>query len=447
MKLLNELIRPAGALVLLLCATVGHAQITIEIDRGYDNPKRIAVVPFGLSATLQGVEDVADIVSFDLARSGQFAPLDPNNMLSQPTQPNEVYFRDWRILKAEYLLIGRTQLEYSGQVTISYTLYDVFNERVLLKEQLSGAPSAIRDVAHVVADTVYEKLTGIPGAFSTKILYVLANDIGTSNPRFRLQLADADGARSRTLFDSREPILSATWAPNGREVAYVSFERGKASIFSHDVESGARQLITDFPGLNSAPAYSPDGRRMALVLSKDGNPEIYTYDFAGRQLRRVTRHHAIDTEPSWTPDGSGLVFTSDRGGKPQIYRVDLASGLTERITFEGDYNARPRLLPDGKHMVFIHRRQGRFHVALLELEKDRLRILTETNLDESPSIAPNGSMLIYATQARGQGILAVVSIDGRVKYRLPSSAGDVREPAWSPFMNAAPGRISGRSGP
>ena len=446
MKLLKQLIRLASAVVALLWAMLGHAQITIEIDRGYDNPKRIAVVPFGLSATLQGVEDVADIVSFDLARSGQFAPLDPNNMLSQPTQPSEVYFRDWRILKAEYLLIGRTQLEYSGQVTISYTLYDVFNERVLLKEQLSGAPSAIRDSAHVVADAVYEKLTGIPGAFSTKILYVLANDIGTSNPRFRLQLADADGARSRTLLDSREPILSATWAPNGREVAYVSFERGKPSIFSHHLESGARQLITDFPGLNSAPVYSPDGRQMALVLSRDGNPEIYVFDLTARQLRRVTRHHAIDTEPSWTPDGSGLVFTSDRGGKPQIYRVDLASGLTERITFEGDYNARPRLLPDGKHMVFIHRRQGRFHVALLELEKDRLRILTETNLDESPSIAPNGSMLIYATQAQGKGILAVVSIDGRVKYRLPSSAGDVREPAWSPFMNAAPDRTSGTSG-
>ena len=447
MKLLNSLIRPVTALLALLWAILGHAQITIEIDRGYDNPKRIAVVPFGVSATLQGVEDVADIVSFDLARSGQFAPLEPDNMLSQPTQPKEVYFRDWRILKAEYLLIGTTQLEYSGQVTISYTLYDVFNERVLLKEKLSAAPSAIRDQAHIVADTVYEKLTGVRGAFSTKILYVLANGVGTSRPRFRLQLADADGARPRTLFDSKEPLLSATWAPDGKQVAYVSFERGKASIFSQDVATGARQLITDFPGLNSAPAYSPDGRQMALVLSRDGNPEIYTFDIAARQLRRVTRHHAIDTEPSWTPDGSGLVFTSDRGGKPQIYRVDLSSGLTERITFEGDYNARPRLLPDGNHMVFVHRRQGRFHVALLELEKDRLRILTETDLDESPSIAPNGTMLIYATQARGQGILAVVSIDGRVKYRLPSSAGDVREPAWSPFMNAAPDGTSGRSGP
>lgn len=447
MKLLNTLIRPVIALVVLLWGILGHAQITIEIDRGYDNPKRIAVVPFGLSATLQGVEDVADIVSFDLARSGQFAPLDSDNMLSYPTQPSEVYFRDWRILKAEYLLIGRTQLEYSGQVTISYTLYDVFNERVLLKEKLSGVPSAIRDNAHLLADAVYEKLTGIPGAFSTKILYVLANDIATSNPRFRLQLADADGARARTLLDSKEPILSATWAPDGKQVAYVSFERGKPSIFSHDLASGTRRLITDFPGLNSAPVYSPDGRQMALVLSKDGNAEIYTFDLAARQLRRITRHHAIDTEPSWTPDGSGLVFTSDRGGKPQIYRVDLTSGLTERITFEGDYNARPRLLPDGKHMVFIHRRQGLFHVALLELEKDRLRILTETNLDESPSIAPNGSMLIYATQVGGQGILAVVSIDGRVKYRLPSSAGDVREPAWSPFMNAAPDRTNGMSGP
>lgn len=442
--------RMAGAVI--ACATLlgpcaGFAQITIEIDRGYDNPKRIAIVPFGVGPTLTGIDDVAEIVAFDLARSGQFAPLESENMLSQPTQPSEVFFRDWRLLKAEYLLIGRTELEYSGKIKVSFTLYDVLNERALLAEQLTAAPSGVRDMAHMVADSVYEKLTGIRGAFSTKIIYVIANGVGTSNPRFRLQLADADGARARTLLDSKEPILSATWAPDGKTVAYVSFEKGKPSIFTQDLATGGRELITDFPGLNGAPVFSPDGRQLALVLSRDGNPEIYIFDLGTRQLRRVTRHHAIDTEPSWTADGSGLVFTSDRGGKPQIYRVDLATGLTDRVTFEGDYNARPRILPDGKHLVFVHRRDGAFHIALLDMEKDRLNVLTETSLDESPSIAPNGTMLIYATQAQGQGILAVVSIDGRVKYRLPSSAGDVRDPAWSPYMNAAPGGTSGTSVP
>lgn len=421
---------------LLLTRIVG-ADITIEIDRGYDNPKRIAVVPFGASLNLADVDNVADIVGFDLARSGQFAPLESENMLSLPTRPDEVFFRDWRILKADYVLIGRTELEYDGKLSVSYHLYDVLAEKLLTTERLSGPKARLRDMAHLISDVVYEKITGIRGAFSTKILYVLAQNLGTPNARFKLEMADADGARARTLLASPEPILSTAWSPDGKRVAYVSFESGRPAIFVQDIGSGERQVITDFQGLNGAPAFSPDGKQMALVLSRDGNPEIYIMDLATRNLRRITRHHAIDTEPAWTPDGQAVLFTSDRGGKPQIYKVELSTGMAERLTFDGDYNARPRMLPDGKHLVFVHRRQGIFHIALLDMERDRLMVLTKTSLDESPSLAPNGTMLIYATQDRGRGILAVVSIDGRVKYRLPSSAGDVREPAWSPYLTSA----------
>ncbi len=426
----------AATLWLQLClVATGHAAITIEIDRGYDNPKKIAVVPFANPANVTG-ENPASIIGFDLARSGQFAPTPTANMLSLPTRPSDVLFRDWRVLGDEYVVIGRSEMEPNGNLSISYSLFDIFKERQIAGERFSGPVASAREMAHMVSDAVYEKLTGIRGAFATRIIYVVARNLGTPSVRFNLEMADADGARPRTLLESREPILSASWSPDGKRVVYVSFERGKPSIIMQEIATGNRSVLTDFPGLNSAPVFSPDGRQLALVLSRDGNPEIYVMDLASHDLRRVTRNQWIDTEPSWTADGKSLIFTSDRGGKPQIYQVTLASGLTQRLTFEGDYNARARLLPDGKHLIFVHRRDGVFHIALMDLERGNTMVLTSTPLDESPSIAPNGTMLIYATQDKGRGILAVVSIDGRVKYRLPSSAGDVREPAWSPFLSS-----------
>lgn len=438
---LGKLAAAMVACVGMLVALSTYADVVVEVVRGVDNPTSIAVVPFAWSEDQPPPQDIADIVSFDLARSGRFKPLDPADMLSYPTQPKDVFFRDWRVQGVEYLLIGKLARTPTGRMDLQYRLYDVAQEEEMLAERVETSVEDLRDFAHHVSDRVYEEITGIPGAFSTRIVYVLVQNAGTPEARYQLKIADSDGARDHTLLDSDQPVLSAEWSPDGRKIVYESFEGGRPALYLQDLAAGTRVKLTGYPGLNGAPAWSPDGKRLAMVLSRDGNPEIYLMDLSTRRLERVTRHFAIDTEPSWTPDGNALIFTSNRGGKPQIYKVTLANGLVERLTFDGDYNARARMLPDGKHIVFVHRVEGIFHIALMNLDSGRIRVLTETNLDESPSIAPNGDMLIYATLAEGRGILAVVSIDGQVKYRLPSAFGDVREPAWSPYLGAAVGPL------
>lgn len=445
MQGIRALMRTAGwLLTVMVLAYNAHAENsldTIIIDRGVDEPIRIAVVPFAIdvnsaanAAALNDLPNPSDIVAFDLARSGQFDPMAKENMLSLPARSSEVFYRDWRILRTAYLVIGRVEALRNDSMRMSFELYDVAGRRQLQAREYLIGVDQWRDAAHQIADIIYAEITGVRGAFSSKIMYVLAQDAGTPDARYRLEIADADGQRARTLFSSPQPILSASWAPDGQRVAYVSFETGRPSIILQDVDGPYREQLTAFRGINGSPVFSPDGRHLAMVLSRDGDPEIFTMNLQTRKLRRITRHRAIDTEPSWSPDGERLIFTSDRGGRPQIYQVELATNFVERLTFVGDYNARARLLPDGQHLVFVHRRDGVFHIAWQDLERDNILVLTQTNLDESPSLSPNGSMLIYATQYQGRGILGVVSIDGRVKYRLPSSVGDVREPAWSPFL-------------
>ena len=417
----------------LLCCVISvfaQANLVIEVTESVDEPTKIAIVPFQHSGQKLD-QDLTAIVSADLTRSGLFEVLPREDMYSFPSAEGEVFYRDWRALGVEYLLIGRS-VGGADSVAVTIELYDVYRQKVLARTQVSDRRGAQRAIAHAISDRIYEKLTGIPGAFATRMMYVSVKHLADGGQSYRLLIADADGARPREALKSSEPVLSPSWSPDGKQIAYVSFETSRPAIYRQTVATGAREKLTNYPGLNSAPSWSPDGKQLAMVLSKDGNPEIYILNLVSRQLRRITEHSAIDTEPSWMPDGRSLVFTSDRGGQPQIYRVELSNLLVKRLTYQGSYNAKASVLADGKGMVMIHRDESGYHIAWQELSSGRLLILTSSSLDESPSVAPNGSMLLYATKFRGRGVLAAVSLDGGVKFRLPSPTSDVREPAWAP---------------
>ncbi len=413
-------------------AVSSYADLTIEITEGVDNPTKIAIVPF-MHRGKPLEADLAAIIAADLARTGQFQVLPRSGMLGLPRSEDEVFYRDWRSLGVEYLLIGRTSLQ-NQRLELAFDLFDVHRQQRVLGQRHANTVLELRGLAHGVSDSVYEKLTGIEGVFATRMAYVSVNGDPTSGRSHRLIVADADGARPREILKSDEPILSPDWSPDGRHIAYVSFETNRPAIYRQEIASGIRQQLTAFRGLNGAPAWSPDGQRMAMVLSRDGNPEIYVMELATEKLTRITNHYAIDTEPDWTPDGRSLVFTSDRGGKPQIYQVALDSGAVRRLTHRGSYNAAAQVLADGKSMVMVHRDNGAYHIAWQEFDTERLIVLTRSDLDESPSIAPNGSMLLFATKYKQRGVLAAVALDGGFKYRLPSPNSDVQEPAWSPKM-------------
>ena len=433
---MNTLMR----IVLLgLTMLVGGVQAAdpLVITSGTDRATPIAVVPFGWQGGTVLPEDIAEIVGNDLRNSGVFEPIPRQNMISLPTQASEVIYRDWKALGAQYVLVG-SMVPAGGRLQVQFALFNVATEQQVLTGSVGGGTDQLRDMAHHIADLAFEKLTGVKGAFSTRMLYVTAERFGVNNTRYTLQRSDYDGARAVTLLQSREPILSPSFAPDGRRIAYVSFEQKRPRIFVQHIDTGRREQITNFEGLNGAPAWSPDGSRLAFVLSRDGNPEIYVMDMGSRQLRRVTNHYAIDTEPFWGKDGQTVYFTSDRAGKPQIYKTNIASGAVDRVTFVGNYNANPKLSADEKTLVMIHRQDGFtvFKVAAMDLVRGGApRILSDTSLDESPTVAPNGTMLIYATRQQGRGVLMLASINGRVRLPLPTAQGEVREPSWSPYLN------------
>ncbi len=426
----------------LLLSLAVQAELVIEITQGNDKAVSIAVSPFSWKGSTVLPEDPAAIIDNDLKLSGLFKAMPRTNMLSFPVNESEVFYRDWQALGAAYLVTG--QVSYDGQnYTMGYQLYDVIRGKRVAQGGFTGNSAQLREMAHRVSDAIYEKITGLKGDFSTRILYVTSQRHNAQHTDYQLNYADADGQRDRTIFSSREPVLSPSWSPDGTRVTYVSFEDGRPAIYLQELATGKRKKLTGFKGLNNSPVWAPDGQSIAMVLSKDGNPDIYILDLATNKVSNVSQHYGIDTEPDWMPDGKSIIFTSNRGGSPQVYQqrvsrksngVFVPEGKAHRLTFEGRFNARAKVFPDGKSLALVHKGQGAtdFNIAVLNLETGRLRLLTTSKLEDSPSIAPGGRRLIYSVQGGQRGELGIVSADGRVKQRLPSAEGDVREPAWGP---------------
>lgn len=428
------------AVVVVLLATLfgnaAHAVIELRITKSTEAKQPIAIVPFGWQHT--GEEppaDIAAIVADDLARTGLFEPIPFDSLPSRPNRQADIRFSDWRLLGTGSLVIGSVSPSLDGNFVVEYQLYDVLRRKQTIGFQLTATANLMRRVAHQIADEIHKRLTGVRGAFDTRIAFVTEGPGPDGKRRYGLSVADVDGHNEHVILDSEQPIMSPSWSPDGKRIAYVSFETEQPRIFVQDIATGSRERITSFPGINGAPAFSPDGDSLALTLSKDGNAEIYVMHLPTKRLRRVTQHAAIDTEPAWSPDGQTLVFTSDRGGKPQIYRTAVQGGRPERVTFEGSYNARATFSPDGTKLALVHRNAGRYRIGLLDLENGALQTLTESELDESPTFAPNGSMILYATSDSDGSALAAVSPDGRMRQRLAVQTGGVREPAWSPFRH------------
>ncbi|CAA9324813.1 MAG: Tol-Pal system beta propeller repeat protein TolB [uncultured Lysobacter sp.] len=423
------------AVLLPLSAFAQQQGLEIDIVGGNAAALPIAVVPMpyqGGGAAPQ--TDVAAVVTADLNRSGQFRGLPVADMPERPTRGSDVRYPTWRALNQDYLVVGRVMDAGSGQYRVEYELFDVAKQQRLLGFALTAPGGAMRDVAHQVADAIYEKITGVRGAFFTRVAYITAVGAGR-NARYALMVADSDGYSPQTVVRSAEPLLSPSWSPDGARLAYVSFEGGNSSIYIQTIASGARELVAKFRGINGAPSFSPDGRRLALTLSRSGNPEIYVMDLGSRALTQLTNHFGIDTEPTWSADGSRIFFTSDRGGRPQIYQVASSGGGATRVTFQGTYNASPSVSFDGKKIATAQGAGNNYRIAIMDnsLGAPRWNTLSPGSLDESPSFAPNGAMLLYAAREGQRGVLYSVSTDGRVRQRLVLADGDVREPSWGPF--------------
>ena len=425
------------SMIALALASPAFAQLQLTITSGVTDPIPIAVVQFGATAPLSGGLDVAAVVQRDLESSGRFKGMARTDMLSKPTTSAEVMadVAGWKQMRVNYVAVGRLASLASGEATIDVELVNVLTAQTILSQKWTVQPANLRNGAHRVADSIYQKIIGVRGAFATRIAYVSVDGKAPAL-RYQLIVADADGENPRMILQSDRPLMSPAWSTDGKWLAYVSFERRVSAVYVQEVSSGKRSMVSARAGINGAPAWSPDGRKLAVTLSgNNGNLDIYLLDLASQALTRITDDPGIDTEASFTPDGGAIYFTSDRSGSPQVYRQGLGAGeRPKRITFTGTYNARPRVSPDGKQLAVLTLDNGAYRIAVQDLSNGTLQVLSKGRQDESPSFAPNGAMVILAGRERGQGVLQTISIDGQTSFRLNADAGEVREPVWGPFL-------------
>ena len=423
--------------ILLSFAHATHAVLKIEITKGIAGALPLAIVPFETNgAALSIAQRVDNIIEANLERSGYFSPIPRSDFLAWPTEASQVRCKDWSILGAENIVIGSIR-PVGNAYEVRYVLYDVLRCTQIQGQRFRVHDNQLRKLAHQISDQIYLALTGTQGAFSTSIAYVTAMRDTRGNHRYMLHVADSDGYAPKTIMTSKHSLISPAWSPDGSKIAYATFEHGPVTVYVQDLATGKRQRLVHTKDQVSAPAWSPDGRKLAVVISRKGRRDIYIVDLATRGLKQLTHTSAanFNTEPVWAPDGKSIVYTSHSGGRPQLYRVNVDGGRAKRITFEGKYNTRGTFSPDGKLLAMVHGDRSGYHIAVLELETGTFRVLTETGLDESPTFAPNGSMILYATRSRKRGVLAAVSTDGRVSQRYELLEGwDAREPAWGPFL-------------
>jgi TolB protein len=412
---------------------VSQAELTIEITKGIESTVPIAVVPFGWNnSRRKPAVNLTSIIQADLTRSGLFKVLSEGDMLTTPTETKQVRFRNWQALGQDYLVIGQVSEESAGRYQVQFQLFDVYKNEQFLGYRLTVSEGDLRRTAHHISDLVYEKITGKKGIFGTRLAYVTRTIKSNKKKLFKLIVADADGFNPKIVTSSVEPLMSPSWSPDGKKIAYVSFENRRSAIFIQTLADGKRIKVASYKGINGAPSWSPDGTELALTLSKDGSPDIYILNLESRSLRKITKSYGIDTEASWSPDGSSIVYTSDRGGKPQLYMVSRYGGDAKRLTFEGDYNARGRFSADGKYVAMVHANHGDYRIAVMDMATRRVNVLTGGKYDEAPSFSPNGEMLLYASRKNNREVLSAVSIDGKMQQNLALSLGQVRDPAWSP---------------
>ena len=418
---------------LLLFPIFIYGELFLEITKGSEDPYKVAMIPFEGNARIS--KQLNNIMRNDLIRTGEFSILDEELLLPVKTINDELVYSDWKLLGMDYLVTG-TILRVKNSLDINYEIFDIHKKRKVRSSKVFGIPNQIRQLAHYTSDGIYESITGIKGIAATRLLYV--NEIKDSGliPTYKLMLADSDGANEKILLSSSEPIISPSWSPDGKRVAYVSFETGIAKVFIQEIASGRREAVLSQDTQISSPSWSPDGKYLSLTLYQDGNAEIYILRLRDQTLTRMTNQFAIDTESSWSPKGNKILFTSGRSGSPQIYELDLRklNPKAKRISFEGTYNAKASYLPNEEGIIFVHRSSdGLFHIALKYKKENFIRVLTEAKMDESPSVAPNGNMVIYGIKERDLSMLAGFSLSG-AKFKLPASNGEVREPAWSNFL-------------